>query len=113
MIVGTIGNDDVPRRGGGMRLRRKEGRRDCKEMQIGEEEDREEERRKERDQREDQMREIEERMENGEGSEKEKIGRRRRREISMRNRAEPGSVRSPDVRACACGCPRIDVDDRW
>lgn len=84
-----------------MRLRRKEGRRDCKEMQIGEEEDREEERRKERDQREDQMREI-----GGENGE-----RRREREGEEREEEEKRNIdakssgtgeRAFPGRACVC-----------
>lgn len=56
MIVGTIGDDDVPRRGRG--IYDSGGRRNV-EMQIVEEEDREDGR-ESRDQREDRMRRIEE-----------------------------------------------------
>lgn len=86
-----------------MRLRRKEGRRDCKEMQIGEEEDREEERRKEGER---STRGPDEREIGGENGE-----RRREREGEEREEEEKRNIdakssgtgeRAFPGRACVC-----------
>lgn len=85
-----------------MQLRRKKGRGDANTRRR-----RGREKEGEKDQREDQMREIAERM-NGEGEEREEEEEEEERK-SIRNRAEPGSVRSP---RCVCVVARERSGER-